>query len=297
MTIYGAGTVASFTEKDESGKAKYRIKLPFGVAYVGPSAILYAIASKDTPYVRRDGVMMRDESVAENGGSIGKLDQKYKLLFGTENVYLFLRLYSLLCSALSSIREHCEMFENVEDPASSYYNPVPKETEEAAPRLDYSSVVSALHKVLSRKMEFKDFESLGRKVSKEKVHQMAALPKLIERCTDALLKVAKEDALLHLYDFCQNQGVDPVAVRTHCLGFATDAVYRIQYNPSDKLLCFSYLPKNEELLTTPRDDIKDVVEDEIMNGTADPMEEGEETDPIEEYDESNAPAAKRSKLR
>lgn len=296
MTIYGAGTVASFTEKDESGKAKYRIKLPFGVAYVGPSAILHAVASKDTPYVRRDGVMMRDESVGENGGLIGKLDQKYKLLFGTENVYVFLRLYSLLCSILSSIREHCEMFENVEDPASSYYNPVPKDTEEAAPRLDYSSVIAALNKVLSKKMDLKDFESLGRKVSKEKVHQMAALPKLIERCTDALLKVGKEDALLHLHDFCQNQGVDPVAVRTRCLGFATDAVYRIQYDPSGELLCFSHLPKNEELLTTPKDDIQDVVEEKVMNGTADPMGE-EKSDPIEEYDESNAPAAKRSKLR
>jgi hypothetical protein len=184
----------------------------------------------------------------------------------------------------------------VEDPASSYYNPVPKETQEAAPRLDYSGMVSALRKVISKKMDVKDFESLGRKVSEEKVPEMAALPKLIERCTDALLKVAKEDALLHLYDFCQNQEVDPVAVRSRCLGFATDAVYRIQYNTSGELLCFSHLPKNEELLTTPLDDIQDVADDEMMNGKADPMEE-DETDPIEEYPESNAPAAKRSKLR
>jgi hypothetical protein len=294
MTIYGAGTVGSFVDKDAWGKAKYRIKLPFGMAYVGPSAILHAIPSKDTPFVRRDGVMMRDDSVVENGSSVGKLDQKHKLLFGTESVYVFLRLYSLLCSILTSIREHCESFERVENPASSYYNPVPKEANEAAAqRSDY---VAALQKVLAKKMDLKDFESLGRMISKEKVHEMAALPKLIERCSDALLKVAKEDALLHLHDFCQNQEIDPVAARTRCLGFATDAVYRIQYNPSDGLLCFSHLPKNEELLTTPIDDIQDVAEDEVMNGNADPMEE-EETDPIEEFAESNAPAAKRTKLR
>jgi hypothetical protein len=295
MTIFGAGTIVSFTDRDESGSLnpKYRIKLPFGVAYVGPSAILHAIPSKDSPYVRHDGTMMRDDSVAQNGGSIGKLDQKYKLLFGTESVYLFLRLYSMLCSILSSTREHSET--SGVDAADSYHNPVRKETKEAAHRLDYSGVVSALQKVLSKKMDSKEFESLGRKVSKKKSYQMAALPKLIERCADALAKVAKEDVLLHLFDVCQNQGVDPVTVRTHCLAVAPDAAYRIQYSPSSDVLFFSHLPKSEALLTAPVDDMEGVVEEE-MNGTTDPMEEGE-ADPIEEYEESDAPAAKRTKVR
>ena len=58
-----------------------------------------------------------------------------------------------------------------------------------------------------------DFEALGHMVSKEKVHQIAVLPKLIECCVDSLVKVAEEDTLLHLYDFCQYSDVDPVALQ------------------------------------------------------------------------------------
>ena len=59
-----------------------------------------------------------------------------------------------------------------------------------------------LEKVVCRKIEAKDFESYCRRVSKEKVHQMAVLPKLIDKCADALLNVAKEDALLRIFDYC-----------------------------------------------------------------------------------------------
>lgn len=281
----------------DEGIAKYRIKFPFGVAHLSPSAILHAVPSKDTPYVRHDGTMVREDAVVENGGlSSAKLDAKYKLLFATESSYLFLRLYSLLCSILATTREHCESFDARDDPAKSYHNPAvkeDKEDEEEAQTLEYSGVLSCLQKVLANKMEFKDFEALGRKISKEKVHQMAALPKLIERCADALVKVAKEDVLLHLFDFCQNEGNDPVAVRTHCLAFAPDASFRIQYDAAGEAMSFSYVPKGEELLTAPRDDIEDA--DEEMNGVADPMDEDE--DPIDEFDSDGGPSAKRSKLK
>jgi len=295
VTIFGAGTIVSFTQGAYG--AKYRIKFPFGVAHVGPSAILHAVASKDTPYVRSDGLMVRDESIAEKGGFTGaKLDQKYKLLYSTENGYLFLRLYSLLCSILSATREHCKDFASTEDPSASYHNPVTRDEKETAQKPDYSGVVSALQKVLANKMDFKDFETLGRKVSKEIVYQMAALPKLVERCADALINIVKEDVLLHLFDVCQNQGVDPVAVRKHCLSLAPDAAYRIQYDTTGEKLYFSYVPKSEELLTVPQDDIEEADEEMNGGGTEDAMEEDEE-DPVEEFNDSDGPSSKRAKLR
>ena len=72
-------------------------------------------------------------------------------------------------------------------------------------------------KVVCRKVEAKDYESYCRRVSKEKVHQMAVLPKLIDKCTDALLNVAKEDALLRLFDYCLPQQM--VRLSNVCFNF------------------------------------------------------------------------------
>jgi hypothetical protein len=87
-----------------------------------------------------------------------------------------------------------------------------------------------------------------------------------------------------------------VAVRKHCLSLAPDAAYRIQYDTTGEKLYFSYVPKSEELLTVPQDDIEEADEEMNGGGTEDAMEEDEE-DPVEEFNDSDGPSSKRAKLR
>jgi len=218
--------------------------------------------------------MVRDESSLDIEGSGAKLSSHYQLLFGTEKVYLFLRMYTLVCSVLSDTREHCLAFPPAADPAESYVSPSRKsEPKKASPRFDFSSVLVALEKVLSGKMLARDFETLGRKVSKEKVHQIAALPRLIERCVDAMLKMAEEDTILNLYDYCQyGGGVDPVALRTQCLSVVPDASYRIQFDSSEGVISYCYIESGSSLVTAAQDeddDANEMMEDDTNMDTGD----------------------------
>ena len=254
---------------------RYRVKLSYGVGHLSPSAILYTLPSRDTPFIRRDGVMVRDEGTLDVEGSGVILNPKYQLLFGTEKVYLFMRMYTLLCSILSDIRDQCLAFPPSTDPANSYVSPSRyTEPSRSSVKLDFSSVLSALKNVLDGKMAVRDFETLGRKVTREKVHQIAALPKFVDRCAEALRRMAKEEALLHLYDYCQyTDRVDPVALRTQCLAVVPDAAYRIQFDYSMSTVTYSYLENGSPLLTSPVhddvDDANEMMEEETNVDTGD----------------------------
>jgi hypothetical protein len=317
-TIYGDGVITSFME----AKHEYRVKLSFGIGHLRPSAVLHPLAVKETPYVRRDGTMVREYDVPVVGDNHGhKLGAKYQLLYGTERVYLFMRLYTLLTNLLANVRDHCETFSPREDPADHYKNSVRKEGKRRrSERLDYSGMVSMLKKLLADECDTMEFESLALKVSKEKVYVMAALPKLVDRCVESLVSVAKEDVLLHLYDYCQYREVDPSIVRKQCFAMAPDADFRMQFDGQS--LSFSYLPKSMEFPTAASDRHHD--EDEVMednhvdeplppvNGRRlrEPTEEagaaaaaatatggatGEE-DPIEEFADDDEPPNKKPRV-
>jgi hypothetical protein len=215
-TAFGDGTIISFMEGNSQCASRYRIKLPFGIAFVQPYAVLHALSGPDgTIYVRRNGQMEKEES-RDDGDSV-RLDKKYRLLFGSEHIYLFVRLFSYLVSLLTEIEEDIRSNPNMVDPASKYYNPMEPAEEggKQKTRLDFYAVTLNLQHVISRKLEAKDFEAFCRRVSREHVHKMAALPKLVEKCADALLQVAKEDLLLYLNDYCQAPG----QVCNCCFGF------------------------------------------------------------------------------
>ncbi|GKY97387.1 hypothetical protein MPSEU_000697200 [Mayamaea pseudoterrestris] len=295
MTIFGEGFILTFQDSQGGVNGpKYRVKLPFATAYLSPSAILFAIAVKDQPYVRRDGVMAREESFLNRSPTSAsqKLDPRYKLLFGTDNIYLFIRQYTLVCSVLASTRLHQE---SLNDPPIKYSNSVRKtSTPDITPtKVDYATVFSALRKVLLKKMDSRDFESLARRLTKTHVHEFAALPKLIERCAETLILTAKEDCLLHLYDYCKYSQADPVVVRTRCFAVASEAAYRIQYDLKAKALYFNYLPKSVDLLSVPRHD-DDRIEDYDGQDSADiPMEVD---DPIQDADDSEDRPNKRLRV-
>lgn len=280
-TIFGEGTVMS---RSDAVPVQYRIKLPFGVSTVNPSAILNAVQSKSQPMVRRDGLMVRDEMDSDSERPASTLDEKFELLFGTENVYLFLRLYVIVCKILAEVRDYCGSNPPAEDPADSYYVPVKKPGASSGKRLDFSAILASLKSVSAGKADPKEAEAVARKVARGKTHEVAALPRLIESCAHFLVKIAEEDTLLQLYDFCQLREADPVAVRAHCFSVAADAFFRVQYDTTSGEMYFSYLPKGRPLLLEPSNAIEDDEDDA--------MEEDEEVDPIEQ----DEPIAKRMKL-
>lgn len=295
-TAFGEGTILAYLEGDFNAGPRYRVKFPFGIGFVSPYAILHGVQNSDgAKYVRRDGKMEKDIDYSDKTEETEtiRLDKKFKLLFGTDSIYLFLRLYSFLVSSLDEIDSFVRSNPSMQDPSSAYYNPMKSSEEKKETKLDFPAVMMNLQKVITKKLSVKDFESFCRRVSPEIVHKMAALPKLIEKCADMMVEVAKEDLLPQLYDFCQFSGAvsprqpltrasysvlkltinflhplplqDPIQLRSACLALSKDAAFRIQYNSTNGRLYFSHLPEGEELLTVPNgDDDDDEDDDEVM---------------------------------
>jgi hypothetical protein len=207
-TSFGDGTILSFMEGTSPGEGRYRIKYPFGTGFLQPSAILHGLTNVDgSKFVRRDGQMEKDEELNKQRGKLSsaKLDKKFKLFFGSDHIFLFLRLFASLISTFDDLEEELRTNDPMTDPTIAYYNPMKAgdEDEKERTKLDFPAVMMNLQKTISKNQNAKEFEAFCRRVSKERVHQMAALPKLIEKCADLLVQTAKEDLLLHLYDYCQ----------------------------------------------------------------------------------------------
>jgi hypothetical protein len=294
MTLYGEGTIGAYFAAANPYGAKYRIKLRYGIGYIAPSAVLYAIQSKSLPYVRRDGVMTKDDR--PDGASSGKtLDQTYQLLFSTETVYLFLRRYVLLCSILDDLHDLCQKLGTRKNPASNYATPLTDSEKSFDFVLNYKGLLSALYKVLTKKADARAFESTGRMIVEKSVYLAASLPKLIERCSDCLVKASREDAILYIFDYCQLREVDPTVVRANCFAMASDVVYRVQYNNTSGEMTFSFLPKYADLLVSPAPEDANM-EDDYANDDAmdeDEEDEGQMDDPS--YGEG--PPVKKTKMK
>lgn len=269
ITVFGEGTVAAFNDATKESGPCYRVRLPYGLALLSPSAILYAKPLADSPFVRSDGVMVRDISSmdVDNGGA--RLDERHQILFATETTYVFVRLYSLLCSVLKKSRECHQASGPQQDPKLSYANLTDESS--ICQKLDFSAVITMTKAVVSRKAEITELESLGRRICKDDVHLVACLPKLVERCADALLKVSEEDTLLHLYDFCQYRSPDVAALRARCLTAVPDATYRIQYATDNSTLLFGHQEIGPFPTRPPPDD--DFVDEDTNLDTGDDMEE------------------------
>jgi hypothetical protein len=207
-TAFGNAMVLAFLGGDSTAGPRYRVKFPFGIGFLRASAILHGIDNLDgTKYIRRAGQMQKEsDSSDEMEGSTVKLHKKFKLLFGTDHIYVFLRLYSFLVSQLDEIASLLRENSSMVDPASNYYNPMKSQDEKKDSKLDFAAVMMNLQKVISRKLSAKDLEAFGRRVSSEVVHKIAALPKLVEKCAEMMVQTAKEDLLLQLFDFCRYTG-------------------------------------------------------------------------------------------
>jgi histone deacetylase complex regulatory component SIN3 len=299
MTALGKGTIQAFLNTEDG--PRYRVKLPFGSAVLQPYAVLHNVDAEDgSKYFRRDDEMVKDKDCAvageTNGDSSLVVDDKFKVMFGSDSIYLFLRLYAFLVSLLDDIQDHIRRNPTPQDPALAYHNPINSdEHPQATSKLDFASVMSNLHKAIDKTITAKDFESFCRRVNNGIVYKMAVLPRLVEKCGDIMMKVAEEDLLPRLFDICQYTGQNPVSLRNACLVISPEVSYRIQYNSSSGRLYFSYLPEGEELSTVPMGDHDD--DDEGMEDGEIEDDSDDDDDMDLENEEEDLREAKRMKVR
>ena len=219
-TTFGDGVIIANLGGDGAAGPRYRVKFPFGIGFVRSHAIMHSIEHPDgTKFVRRDGVMEKENaSFPEEREGAVRLDSKFKLLFGSECIYLFIRLFTSLVSLLDDIETHLRDNADLVDPTLYYYDPMKSQDEKKVTKFDFAAMITKLKNVIAGSLSLKDFEAFCRRVSSDIVQKMAALPKLVERGAIMLKKTAEEDLLLQLYDYCQFTGVVSIyySVTTLC---------------------------------------------------------------------------------
>ena len=180
-TVVGDGEIVSVKESKDDGNTpdsfKYLVKFSFGVGYVLPSGIDHILSSSDM------------DTGADGGGSDAAqlMVDDIQVLFGTEKMYIFIRLYILLVTMLYQAKDIVDR----KNAASSDKPDI------------YAGIVSSLQEMLLGKMDAKAFEVECRKWVEKDVYNFVAIPPLVEKCAGALIKMAREDQLESLYHCSQ----------------------------------------------------------------------------------------------
>jgi hypothetical protein len=86
-TLYGEGQIIKFRRSDNT----YLVRLPFGTAFLGPSAILCSILGPEKS-------AYTSQLRAKDSSKLQRSDDQ--LAIGTQNLYLFFRLYQILVTRL-----------------------------------------------------------------------------------------------------------------------------------------------------------------------------------------------------
>lgn len=243
-TAFGNGRIVSFVEAGSHAGAHYKVKLPFGTGYIRPSSIVHHLPSPEQlQYVRSGGIMelLDADDVPMDGDEAKLLPSSCQLIFGTEKLYLFMRMYCALVGLLNSIQNDLS--------ASSNDMEI-----EGIGNKRYAEFLSIIRKYIEEKYSFKTYELQCHSLLKTKPYEMAAVPRLLDKCADFLVKVAKEDKVLNLYDFYQWNHMNPSLQRLESLHFTEEAAYRIQFEASDGKIHFCYMPKSRDMHMTSRGD-------------------------------------------
>lgn len=185
-----------------------------------------------------------DKTSTDGEGNAG-LDPSFNIVFGTEKIYLCLRLYSQLIGVLSRAQEYLgtstssptdESAMETDDKASGdaaasgaegakpssesiaaeadHPSPANEKSKEEQDEEDakqrptykgYGGLLDLLKDYLSEGFDYPSYEMYCRKMSKEKVTELSTIPRLIHRIADALIKTAKEDFFPRLYNLTRSK--------------------------------------------------------------------------------------------
>ena len=243
-TAFGDGRILAYNEVTSTRSPHYIVQLPFGKAYVRPSSIVHHNAT-EVFYARENGFMelVENSNDAMSDETKKEIPSSCHLVYGTEKVYTFMRLYCALLALFDSAKSNMETkidAMEVDDDSN------------ATKKNKFHSFVTTVKEYINEEIQFKTYESRCHSLSENKRYELSAIPRLIEKCADALVKMAREDKLLSLYDFYRLKTMDPFIQRSQSLIVAKDASFRIQYVPSDGKIHFCYLPIEKDMLKSPR---------------------------------------------
>lgn len=253
----------------------YKVQFKYGaIGFIRPCSIIHLMPGSDVPYARRGGFMEFVEQT--NSNSENALGKDIQVLFGTEKMYLFLRMYCLLLSILEETQKSFESkntnnntMEGVEMKSDNGNNMVigaSSSTQSSTTdiRVKYKKcfhgIIQALCDTLTQQITKKKFEICCRNIisgtQQKDIYKLAALPKLVEKCSDMLVKISREDLCLSLYDLSilASQHKDPVLLRQQTKEVTKDmqACYRIQYCPQTQEILFGFMNPDAQVLIHPK---------------------------------------------
>mmetsp|Transcript_36215 Transcript_36215/g.53111 ORF Transcript_36215/g.53111 Transcript_36215/m.53111 type:complete len:833 (+) Transcript_36215:2-2500(+) len=255
-TKYGDGPITSVLKSTASTSIRYKIEFSYGIGYIRPNQIMHSL-----PKSVVDG--SGPGSCA--GSSATVIDPDLHLLFGTEKIYLFMRLYCLMVNILDEARKELRCHNktlsekktkvrgfNIGTGATVVQTQQNQQLHRWKNYNGYQGLVTALQHYVKEELDEFTFETTCRALSKTLVFKLAALPKLLEKCAEAMLKVVREDVCLALFDYSQLPHNEILLLRTQSLNVTNDATYRIQYDSADSSMFFSFLSSEATLITTPK---------------------------------------------
>ena len=187
-TTVGDGQVVSVSD-DAGGETPFRylVRFGFGTGYVWPDAIAHVLP----PNVATVPDGPAEEDGAPPPGSL--MPEDVQVLFGTESVYLFMRLYILLVTMLYQAkdiigRDSANVARRIADPERGDV---------------YESLLSAIRDAIEGKIDEKELETRCRNLVKRDIYNFVAIPPLVDGCGDAALGVLEEDLYMNLYHCSQ----------------------------------------------------------------------------------------------
>lgn len=291
-TAYGEGCVLAVVDGGSDASLRYKVKLSYGIGYIRPKSIAYHLPS-DFGCVRSGGYMDVIHDETTDTGERKTIKSNCHNIFGTEKLYLFMRLYCGLVALLDKVKMHLN--EKTLD-SSEFFSKLLKLNTTTSDC--YKIMVSSLKDYLNEDIEFKKYELICREMTKDRVYEMSALPRLVEKCADALVKVCREDMALKLFDFARLKPKDPVQQRNRSLEVA-EALFRIQYASDERSIHFSFVGRDKSLLTAPR--ITSGMSPTLVGSYNDKIDddEGKALDELFEQsgEQLSEPSAKRLKLK
>lgn len=154
--------------------------------------------------IRQNGVMEKTSLHEESEG----VNKRRLHMFGTERIYTLMRIYSYLVYVLSNTKtfllsQEGQLKETQTTTGIGFSFEKSESNDKIIARHDYAGLISVLKKLIADDIDIQAYESFCRKTAKDRVYQLIALPRLIDRCAEAMVKVAKEDKALSLFDLAQ----------------------------------------------------------------------------------------------
>lgn len=158
---------------------RYLLKFDYGIGYVLPDLIVELVPTNEL-----DTDAMNDDDDDDN--ALHLMPDDIQVLFGTEKIYLFVRLYIILVTMLYQAKDVVDRKNEVSDEQDLF-----------------ARLVSSLKDTLTGKMDGKEFEHECKKNLDNDAYNFVAIPPLVVKCAAASIKMSKENHFQNLFHYSQ----------------------------------------------------------------------------------------------